>query len=104
MGRSRKTKNEVSGWDIISFFLLIFTTLHLIISSIMDLLKAIVLSIIKIVEWFKNRKSNKQKQIPLPINGCKTYAQYRLRYVFCIFFARIPKAWHKRNWIFKYSR
>lgn len=64
MGRSRKTKNEVSGWDIISFFLLIFTTLHLIISLIMDLLKAIVLSILKIVEWFKNRKSNKQKQIP----------------------------------------
>lgn len=65
MGRSRKTKNEVSGWDIISFFLLIFTAFHLIINLIVDLLKTVFLSIVKIVEWFKNRKRNKQNQYHL---------------------------------------
>lgn len=65
MGRNRKSKNEVSGWDIISFFLLIFAIFHLIISLLINFLKLMVLSIVKIVEWFKERKSNKQKQYSL---------------------------------------
>lgn len=65
MGRSRKTKNEVSGWDIISFFLLIFTAINLIINLILDLLKAFFLLIVKIVEWFKNKKNISEKQHPL---------------------------------------
>lgn len=62
MGRSRTRKNEVSGWDIFSFFILVFIALNFIVNLTLDLLKSIFLLIVKVVEWFKNRESKKTSQ------------------------------------------